>query len=416
MATAWLSLFVSAGSSGFIYSIFIPDMMADLDWPRSVLVAAASLSTVAGSFAGPVIGRFIDLRGARLVMAVSLLAISGSTLLLWGIQEPWQLFLLYGIIGGAARMTLQQVAPGAMVAQWFLRRRALAFSLTALGPPFSSLVLPPIIAVLIVSLGWRPTWAVLAIVGLAIGLPPILLLVRRRPEDMGLYPDGDAAPAAPSGSVASLIAKGRRVGEEWSFSEAVHNLGFWMLATSMALISVAPNAATIFMFPYFSDQGLSPTAAAATLSVMSLFQVISRIAFWAPVIARLGSVRYALLLWGGLLFITTALTPFSKTEATAYAISAFFGLAMGGNMVLQLQVWPEYFGRLSVGAISGTAFMVNGIITAVAPLAAAALLDATGNYFVLYGVIAACVLAGLILQLLVGQPARRAQPGAVAAR
>ena len=184
----------------------------------------------------------------------------------------------------------------------------------------------------------------------------------------------------------------------------------------MALISVAPNAATIFMFPYFSDQGLSPTAAAATLSVMSLFQVISRIAFWAPVIARLGSVRYALLLWGGLLFITTVLTPFSKTEATAYAISAFFGLAMGGNMVLQLQVWPEYFGRLSVGAISGTAFMVNGIITAVAPLAAAALLDATGDYFVLYGVIAACVLAGLGLQLLVGQPARRAQPGAVAAR
>ena len=314
MATAWLSLFVSAGSSGFIYSIFIPDMMADLDWPRSVLVAAASLSTVAGSFAGPVIGRFIDLRGARLVMAVSLLAISGSTLLMWGIQEPWQLFLLYGIIGGAARMTLQQVAPGAMVAQWFLRRRPLAFSLTALGPPASSLVLPPIIAVLIVSLGWRPTWAVLAIVGLAIGLPPILLLVRRRPEDMGLYPDGDAAPAAPGGPVASLLAKGRRVGEEWSFSEAVHNLGFWVLATSMALISVAPNASSIFMFPYFSDQGLSPTAAAATLSVMSLFQVISRIAFWAPVIARLGSVRYALLLWGGLLFITTVLTPFSKTE------------------------------------------------------------------------------------------------------
>ena len=198
MATAWLSLFVSAGSSGFIYSIFIPDMMADLDWPRSVLVAAASLSTVAGSFAGPVIGRFIDLRGARLVMAVSLLAISGSTLLMWGIQEPWQLFLLYGIIGGAARMTLQQVAPGAMVAQWFLRRRALAFSLTALGPPFSSLVLPPIIAVLIVSLGWRPTWAVLAIVGLAIGLPPILLLVRRRPEDMASTPTVTLLPRPPA--------------------------------------------------------------------------------------------------------------------------------------------------------------------------------------------------------------------------
>ncbi|MSQ27936.1 MAG: hypothetical protein EXR51_07345 [Dehalococcoidia bacterium] len=169
------------------------------------------------------------------------------------------------------------------------------------------------------------------------------------------------------------------------------------MAAGFALILLAPSSSTVFMFPYFSHRGLAPTAAAAAISAMSLFQVASRIGLWAPVIARLGGVRTAIYLWGGLLFVSTLAMLQVHHETGAFLMAAFFGVAMGGNMGLQLQIWPEYFGRSAVGAISGTAHIFGGIVAAVGPLAGAALLEATGDFTAMYYGTAAVVPAGILL-------------------
>lgn len=109
-----------------------------------------------------------------------------SLLLMAVMREPWAFFLLYGLLGGVCRSALQNVAPGAMVAQWFVRRRPLAFSLVAIAPPSASLVLPPIIAALLIGAGWRWAWVIIAVGTVAIALAPIVLVVRRRPEDLGV--------------------------------------------------------------------------------------------------------------------------------------------------------------------------------------------------------------------------------------
>ena len=404
VATAWLALFVSAGSSGFIFSIFLPPMGAGLGWSASTLVAGASINYVTGSIAGPFIGRVVDLRGARLVMSVALVGLTVSLILTAVIHEPWQFFLLYGLLGGVCRAALQSVAPGAMVAQWFIRRRALAFSLVAIAPPCASLVLPPVIAALLDGVGWRWGWVAIALGTVAIALAPIVLLVRRRREDLGLEPDGGPGPVAPKGGGAA-----RPTEEDWTFSEAAHCPAFWMIAVAFALILLAPSSSTVFMFPFLTHRGLSPTTAAAAISAMSLFQVASRIGVWAPVIARWGGVRTAIFLWGGLLFCSTIAMLVVQDETGAFLMSAFFGVAMGGNMVLHLQIWPEYFGRGAVGAISGTAQIFSGGVAAVGPLLGAALLDATGDFTPVYLGTAGVVLAGMLLMAVAGKPVRRAR-------
>ena len=407
VATAWLALFVSAGSSGFTFSIFLPPMGADLEWSTSTLVAGSSINYITGSIAGPFIGRVVDQRGARLVMTAALIGLAVSLLLMAVMREPWEFFLLFGLLGGVCRAALQNVAPGAMVAQWFVRRRPLAFSLVAIAPPSASLVLPPIIAALLIGAGWRWAWVAIAVGTVAIALAPIVLLVRRRPEDIGLKPDGDLSP----GPRSTPATGGARAAEDdWTLSEAVHCPAFWMMAAGFALILLAPSSSTVFMFPYLSHRGLAPTTAAAAISAMSLFQVASRIGVWAPVIARLGGVRTAIYLWGGLLFVSTLAMVQVRDETAAFLTAAFFGIAMGGNMVLQLQIWPEYFGRTAVGAISGTAHIFGGIVAAVGPLAGAALLDATGDFTVMYFGTAGVVLAGMLLMAAAGRPRRPARP------
>jgi MFS family permease len=405
VATAWVALFVSAGSSGFTFSIFLPSMAADLGWSTSTIVAAASVSYVTGSLAGPFIGRIIDQRGARLVLTVTLLGLSLSCALTAGVTAPWELFVLYGLLGGVCRAALQNVAPGAMVAQWFVRRRPLAFGLVAISPPCSSLVLPPIIAALLDASGWRWTWVFLGAMTVALALAPVALVIRRRPEDMGLLPDGSAPPVL---FPADAAGKPRVIDEGWAFSEAIRSRPFWMMATAFALILVAPSGSTVFMYPYFTHQGLAPATAAAAISVMSFFQVVSRLGVWAPVIAWLSGVRTAIFLWGGLLFAGTLAMLAVTSDGLAFVVAAFFGIAMGGNFVLQLQIWPEYFGRRAVGAIAGTAQLLSGFVAAAGPPAGAAVLDATGDFTAVYLGTAGTVLAGLVLMAVTRRPVRPA--------
>ncbi len=415
---AFLSLFVGAGTAGFSFSVFLPAMTEDLQTPRSVLVAATSLGWVTASLVSPWVGKLIDQRGARLMLTLGV-AGTGVYLAATGlVQAPWQFYLTFGVLGGLTRSVLQNVAPSAMIANWFVRRRTLAFSLASLAPPAASLVFPAFAAWVIVHSGWRTAWVMLGAISVGLALIPVALLVRRRPEDMGLRPDGDAPETTTEALVrASALRTVARGNEDWTLAEVIHSRAFWALALGVALIQLTPQTVVVFLFSYFHDQGMSEAVAATTISVLSLTQVTSRLVFWGPAIAKFGGVQRVSLLWGVLMLIGDVLLNGGHTELTAYLFSAALGVAMGGNLVLQLQIWPEYFGRKAVGAITGTAQIFMGVASAGGPLLGALVLDATGSYGVLFTVLAAACAVGVVLLVVAGRPRRptpRTLPSAVA--
>lgn len=159
-------------------------MVRDLDWPYTTLIGASSLGVVLGALIGPWVGRIVDRRGARLVLCVSVAAAAGSTAAAGLTAEPWHLFLSYGVISGATRAILMNVAPGAIIANWFRRRRAAAYGAAAMGPPAASIVLPTLVALATQAFSWRGAWLAVAIGTLVIGFPPMAILVRRHPEDI----------------------------------------------------------------------------------------------------------------------------------------------------------------------------------------------------------------------------------------
>jgi Na+/melibiose symporter-like transporter len=246
-------------------------------------------------------------------------------------------------------------------------------------------------------------------VGLIIGLiPAIIITRRRRPEELGLTLDGEPLETGSAGDAKSAAAASGS--EDWTAREAIHSREFWMVAAGMSLILLAPNVSIIFMFSYLTSKGIDPGAAAVAVGAVSAMQVISRLVFWSPVTGRMHSVRWALVLWGGLLLAATLLLAFAENQVMAYLAAGVLGLGLGGNLVLQLQVWPEYFGRKSIGTIIGTSQLLQGFNSAVVPLALAALLDHSGSYSLLYLIVSCLVLSGLCLHILVGKPQRRVQP------
>ena len=399
---AFFSLFLSAGT-GTTFSVLIPTMSQDLGWSFSALVLANGIGTFVGSLTGPFMGRIVDRQGARLVLTGCVLITGISSILCGFVQEPWQLYAAYGLASGISRSTMMNVGPSAMIANWFLRKRAKASGFASIGPPVCSMVFPGATALALSLFGWREAWVLLGVMTVLVFTPPFGIIIRHRPENLGLRIDGDDAgvldPAQPRPRNA-MPSQWR----DWTLHQALHHRQFWLLAASMAIIGLMPQTVFLLLFTTFRSQGISEAVAAGTLTVLGLGQVVSRLAFWTPLITRLGSVRYAIFLWGGMLIVGSVLLSFTQGEIMAYAVSAFLGVALGGNLVVQLIVWPEYFGRSSVGAIAGTAHLFMGLGAALGPQLTAGIADISGSYALSYLVLAAWVALGVILQLPVGKP------------
>jgi MFS family permease len=196
VVTAFICLFLQASTGGFTFSIFLPAMSADLGWSRSTIVVAVSIGSITAALAGPLIGRLVDAYGPRPVLIASVVTMGMALFATGWVDQPWQFYVTFGLLMGGARSALQSVLPGVMISNWFIRRRRSAYSTAAMGPPLANFLLPPLIAFVVGTLGWRTGFVTLGLICLGLGLPPAILFVRRRPEDIGLQPDGD--PPAPT--------------------------------------------------------------------------------------------------------------------------------------------------------------------------------------------------------------------------
>ena len=289
-------------------------MGQDLGWSRSTIVIGSSLTSITSALAGPLLGRIVDRHGPRLVLASCTLLMGIAQFSSGLVTEPWQFYIAFGLMCGFARSALQSSVPGSMIAHWFVRRRSTAFGIAAMGPPTANLLLPPVIALIVAMLGWRAGWMSLGVLALAIGLAPALLVVRRRPEDIGLRPDGDPPPDEEESEAGRSASAAASRAADWTAREAINNPAFWLIAAGMALILLAPNVSIVFMFSYFSSKGMSPSAAAALVAAVSAMQVVSRLVFWLPVTRVMTSVRWALVLWGGILLCSSLMLAFAEGE------------------------------------------------------------------------------------------------------
>ena len=251
VAVVFVAEFAASGMGGHTISLFFKPMNETLGWSLTKLTGAVTAQAIAGIALAPLVGALLDRYGARPVMFFGALSAGIGLILLTTIQEVWQFWLLYAVVGALGLHELGQLTGPVVVAKWFVRRRGRAMALATLGQPMGGMVMAPIIGLLIVTVGWRQTWALMGIALLVVMVPIVLLLVRRQPEDMGLKPDGDPAeseaPSRPLGAPGPPPAKPETT---WTLREALHTRTVWVLMVALNLIGLSAGVFTIHMVPY----------------------------------------------------------------------------------------------------------------------------------------------------------------------
>jgi MFS family permease len=294
------------------------------------------------------------------------------------------------------------------VARWFVRRRGRALAVSTMGLSTAGIVIPLPVALLIAALGWRGAWLALAGVILVLGTAAAAVM-RRRPEDHGLSPDGAATPR-PGGAAASAAT-------EVSFSAraAARTPAFWLLVVSTNLAGLGFFGVNLHLFSYVTDGGLSAAVAAAMITYLYTLHTVAK-PLWG-VIAERVHVRYciaACYAGGALGVLILLLAPASVAGLAAFG--TVYGLTRGAQSFVTSLAWADYFGRQAQGAIRGLASPFRHLSAAAGPVVGGVLYDLTGDYRLAFAIFATAFLAGAAVALAAKPPRLSAAASAPAAR
>src|SRR5262247_2729095 len=172
------------------FSLLFPPILDEFGWERGLTAGAFSFGFLVSACLSPLVGRLMDRRGPRFVIEMGTIVMAIGLALAPLVSRPWHLYATLGVLVGGGGNCLGYTGQSLYLPNWFVRRRGLALSLAFSGVGLGSIVLLPWLQALIAGAGWRAACWALAVLVLIV-LAPLNLLLERRPEDIGLEPDGD---------------------------------------------------------------------------------------------------------------------------------------------------------------------------------------------------------------------------------
>ena len=214
------------------FSLLFPPILDEFGWERGVTAGAFSFGFLVSAMLSPSLGRLMDRRGPRVVMEMGVGFMAAGLMLATLVRQPWHLYATLGVMVGGGSVCLGYTGQALFLPNWFVRRRGLAMSLAFSGVGVGSIIILPWVQTLIAGSGWRAACWALAILMLVL-LTPLNLLLRRRPEDLGLEPDGACA-AGNTGTVsrAENVVDAAWAAVDWTLARAIRTTRFWWIAVS----------------------------------------------------------------------------------------------------------------------------------------------------------------------------------------
>ncbi len=390
---------VSWGVLVYAFSVLVVPMRAELGWSMAELNAAYATGVVISGLLAIPVGRVLQAHGARWVMTSGSVA-TVVMLLLWStVDSVWVFFCVFAV-GGLAMATTLYEPVFAVTAAWFDRRRPQAVLMLTVFGGLASVVFVPLTGALVGWIGWRDALVVLAAIAGVIGLPVHALMVRRRPSDLGLHPDGaDAAPHQPAHHATA------------SPRSVLRAASFRWLTVCMVLATAARFAVVVVLVAYLTDRGYPLATASLAAGGVGLFQVGGRLIVTAlsdrvPQYLSTAGIFVA----QGVAIALPLFTSGTGAAATAVVVTfvVLFGLGYGLEALLRGTLVASYYGPAIYPRINGvlSAFVVAA--RAAGPLLAGIAVTALNSYTAVF-LAAGLMCAASGVTLVIAERRRRSE-------
>lgn len=361
------------------FSLLFPPIIDEFHWERGVTAGAFSFGFLVSGIMSPLMGRMMDRFGPRSVMELGVVLMAAGLLLAPLTTQPWHLYLTIGVLVGGGSICLGYSGQSLFLPNWFVRRRGLAIGIAFAGVGIGSIVLLPWVQHLIEQAGWRTACWVLGLIVLFV-LGPINLLLRKRPEDMGLEPDGDHVHASASAPVSNVVDP-VWTAIDWTLTRAMRTSRFWWLALGLFCGLYDWYAVQVHQTKYLVEIGFSPTVAAWALGIVSLLGIPGQI--WLGHLSdRIGRESIWTISGLGFTICFAALIALDRYPSLVlvYVMITAQGLLGYGVTSIMGPVVAEIFQGKHFGSIFGTIMLAALAGGAAGPWLTGVLHDHYGNY------------------------------------
>jgi sugar phosphate permease len=341
----------------------------------------------------------MDRIGMRRVMVGALGLVALAVGLTTVMREPWQLYLLWGVVVGISTGSMA-TGLGAMIAnRWFVQRRGLVMGLLTASGATGQLIFLPLMASLVVAYGWRA--AVLLVAGVALLVAPVVLIfMRAQPRDVGLRPFGED-PQAESPELPQISGNpfGTAVG---TLMSSLRSRDFRFLAASFFICGASTNGLIgTHLIPASMEHGIPEVTAASMLALIGIFDLVG------TTVSGLLSDRYDsrwLLFWYyGLRGLSLLFLPYAfGTGFFGLALFVvFYGLDWVATVPPTVRLTADIFGKQRVGVVFGWISASHQLGAGAIAFLAGALRTVFGDYqvaFMVSGLL--CLLAaGIVIRI-----------------
>lgn len=358
----WIVAFAGCAINTWTFGVFyafataLEQMVDEFNASLSGIAAFFSVTTflffAVGMLAGPLADRF----GARRLVAVGAFLMGGGLWLTAQVESLLAGIVIYGLgvgLGIGSYLVPLSVATGA----WFEKHRTLALGINTVGIGLGTLILVPFAEWLIRTAGWRSAFELMGI-GSAIVYAVVALLSFR--------------PPTPPASVSVSISAARR---------AIRKSEFWRLYAAGLLMSVALFIPFVFLVQYAKEQGIASSTAAFLITSLGLGSVLGRLGL-GVLGMRLGVLPLIIMCFGiqPIAYVLWLLSGSNYLLLLLFA--GLLGVGYGGFVALSPVAMAGIFGLEGLGGVLGVQYTSAGVGALIGPIAAGAIIDATGSYTV----------------------------------
>lgn len=368
-----LLVFVGGVETNPVLGVIQGPITEEFGWSRATFTLPMAIGTFAGGIAAVFMGPIMDRRGSRGVMTVAVAMMGTLFVAMSLMQSLWQFFILQ-ILGRTLVASTFFIVVGVVIPKWFITKRGRAVGLSSLGLRFGHAVYPIVVGLVMAVAGWRAASMALGISVWVLALGPTIALLKRRPEDIGQFPDGrtrdlrvQESSTSPSVSEISFTRK-----------EALRTRAFYYLLGALAIQMFVATGINFHWYSYLIGNGVTPSATVTSLAIAPLVGMPATIVTGYAV--EKVPPRLVLAFGSLLCAMSLALFLFADNSLMAIAFGVSYGIAIGMRLTTNQVIWADYFGRNSSGAIQGLISPVQMFTNALGPFAAALWFDVTGSY------------------------------------
>lgn len=364
---SFVAAVVSWSLGVFGTGVYLHTICQSKGWSISLVSSSVTIFYLTGAACSILVGRTIAQVGPRHVMLTGGISLAIGVVGMGRVSEPWHVYLNFIFIG-VSYACLGTTAISTTLAPWFERQQGRVVAIALLGASVGGMIGTPLLLFGIEAFGFERATLIAGAITLAIVSPIAIFILRHRPQQLGLLPDGDLT--------ASTVANGDFT-QSWDTQAILHSTAFlsvvvaFGIALSMQLGFLTHHVSLIA--PQLGESGASVTVSATGIAAFIGRLLLSRYADHVDLRFTTGS----LLAIACAAFLILALCP---NQYGLICGSILYGLTLGNITSLSPIIIRREFGAASFGIVYGVASTGIGLASAFGPTIWGMLHDIFGGY------------------------------------